>query len=607
MSRLIPARTAYSILITLLVLGGGVGPSARLTSAASLQTQDAGADLLIVGAGPSGLSAALDAAQQGARVTVIDMWSIFGGHGVLSGGVLSIVGTPLQKSHGVEDNPELAYRDFIEWGKDNNREWVRFYVNNSRHLIYDWLTGMGLEFRSLGRQPGNSVRRIHSTLGGGRALVTTLYRETLKYPNVEFIWNHKVTGLVKENGRISGVQTENLRTGEVRIFRASAVILATGGFQSNLEMVREFWPQDLKFPDRLLFSAGFNAIGSGHELAQEAGGVLNYMDHQWNYSTGIPHPRHPGTDRGLSGGSSVSIWVNEESMRFVNESASPRDSFPVIVNQKSSTYWAIFDDVATVRMSGTGWDDPKQVFSEEAPDLIKSADSIEELAKMAGLPADALKGTVDRYNAMVDQGKDEDFGRFDSDRPPSEEINIRPHTPQKIEQPPFYAVQSFPLTRKSMGGVLIDLSCRVLDRNNQPIPGLYAVGELTGLAQINGKAALEGTFLGPSIVTGRVAAQSALAELGHKPGQISRKSTSPTQPSRGAEPSVKNETCLECHSLPQLVDQKRPGYDHFERVHRIVLNEQYRCVSCHSEMAPVGMESHQFDRAVQAENCLRCH
>jgi len=600
-------RVAYGMVIALLVLGVGVVHSATVTSTPSLQTQDTDADLLIVGAGPSGLSAALDAAQKGARVTVIDMWSIFGGHGVLSGGVLSIVGTPYQKARGVEDNPDLAYRDFIKWGEDNNTDWVRFYVNNSRHLIYDWLTGMGLEFRSLGRQPGNTVRRIHSTLGGGRALVTTLYREALKYPNVEFLWNYKVTDLVKENGRISGVQTENLRTGEVQIFRASAVILATGGFQSNLEMVRENWPQDLKFPDRLLFSAGFNAIGSGHELAQEAGAVLNHMDHQWNYSTGIPHPRHPGTDRGLSGGSSVSIWVNEEGRRFVNESASPRDSFPVIVNQKSSTYWAIFDDVATVRMSGTGWDDPKKVFSEEAPDLIKSADSIEELAKRVGLPADALKGTVDRYNAMVDQGKDEDFGRFDSDRSPSEEINIRPHTPQKIEQPPFYAVQSYPLTRKSMGGVLIDLSCRVLDRNNQPIPGLYAVGELTGLAQINGKAALEGTFLGPSIVTGRVAAQSALAELGHKPGKISRKSTSPTQPSRGAEPSVRNETCLECHSLPQLVDQKRPGYDHFERVHRIVVNEQYRCVSCHSEMAPVGMESHQFDRAVQAENCLRCH
>ena len=590
-------RIAYGMVIALLLLGGGMVHS---------QTQ-ADADLLIVGAGPSGLSAALDAAQQGARVTVVDMWSIFGGHGVLSGGVLNIVGTPYQKAHGVEDNPDLAYQDFIKWGEDNNTEWVRYYVNHSRRLIFDWLTGMGLEFRSLGRQPGNSVRRIHSTLGGGRALVTTLYQESLKYPNVEFLWNYKVIDLVKENGRISGVATENLRTGEARTFRASAVILATGGFQSNLEMVREFWPQDLKFPDRLLFSAGFNATGSGHELAQEAGGVLHYMDHQWNYSTGIPHPRHQGTDRGLSGGSAVSIWVNEEGRRFVNESASPRYSFPAIVNQTSSTYWAIFDDEAGVRMSGTGWDNAKQVISEEAPDLMKSADSIEELAKSVGLPADALKGTVDRYNAMVDQGKDKDFGRFDPDRSPSEEINIRPHTPQKIEQPPFHAIQSYPVTRKSMGGVSIDLSARVLDRNNQPIPGLYAVGELTGLAQINGKAALEGTFLGPSIVTGRVAAQSALAELGHKPGQISRKGATPTQPSRQGEPSVKNETCLECHSLPQLVDQKRPGYDHFERVHRIVLNEQYACVSCHSEMAPVRMESHRFDRAVQAENCARCH
>jgi predicted oxidoreductase len=466
---------------------------------------------------------------------------------------------------------------------------------------------MGLEFRSLGRQPGNSVRRIHSTLGGGRALVTTLYRESLKYPNVEFMWNYKVTDLVQEGGRISGVAAENLRTGEARTFRASAVILATGGFQSNLEMVREFWPQNLKFPDRLLFSAGFNATGSGHELAQEAGGVLHYMDHQWNYSTGIPHPRHQGTDRGLSGGSSVSIWVNAQGKRFVNESASPRYSFPAIVNQTSSTYWAIFDDQAGVRMSGTGWDHPKQIISEEAPDLMKSADSIEELARKAGLSADVLRRTVDRYNAMVDQGKDEDFGRFDSDRSPSEEIDIRPHTPQRIEQPPFYAVQSYPVTRKSMGGVSIDLSCRVLDRNNQPIPGLYAVGELTGLAQINGKAALEGTFLGPSIVTGRVAAQSALAELGHKPAQLSRKSSSPTQQTSGGDPSVENETCLECHSLPQQVNQKRPGYDHFERVHRLVLSEGYECISCHSEMAPVVMESHRFDRAVQAENCARCH
>lgn len=562
-------------------------------------------DLLIVGAGPSGLSATLEALQQGVQTTVIDMWSTFGGHGILSGGVLSIVETPMQKAQGIEDSPELAYQDFIEWGEDNNPEWVRFYVNNSRNLIYDWLIGMGLEFRSVGRQPGNRVPRIHTTLGGGRALVTTLYRESLKYPNVNFIWNHKVTGLVREKQRIAGVVTENLRTGELQTFRAAAVILATGGFQSNLDMVRRNWPKHLKSPDRLLFSAGFNATGSGHELAQEVGGVLRDLDHQWNYSTGIPHPGHPGTERGLSGGSSVSIWVNAEGRRFVNESASPKDSLPAILNQPHSTYWTIFDAMANFRMSGTGWDNAKEVLLEKAPDLIKSANSIEDLAKVTGLPTDSLKATVDRYNTMIDQGQDVDFGRFDKHRSPSEEIDIRPHTPQKIKQAPFYAVQEYPVTRKSMGGVAIDLFCRVVDQNNRPIPGLYAVGELTGLAQINGKAALEGTFLGPSIVTGRVAARSVLADLDYQAISISPMTRD--HRSTGGETSVGNETCLKCHELSTLVNADRQGYDHFERSHRVILEGRHECVSCHAEFVPVDLESHRFNRMAQAENCSTCH
>ncbi len=85
--------------------------------------------------------------------------------------------------------------------------------------------------------------------------------------------------------------------------------------------------------------------------------------------------------------------------------------------------------------------------------------------------------------------------------------------PPKIEKPPSYAGRFVPLTRKSMGGVVIDLSCRVLNASGKPIPGLYAVGELTGLAGVNGKCTLEGTFLGASILTGRVAGRAALTEL----------------------------------------------------------------------------------------------
>ena len=100
------------------------------TDGAEAANQDA--DVVIVGAGISGLSAALEAARGGARVAVVDMASVFGGHAVMSEGQVSIIGTPLQESRNIRDSPELAYRDFIEWGEDANADWVRYYVSNSR-------------------------------------------------------------------------------------------------------------------------------------------------------------------------------------------------------------------------------------------------------------------------------------------------------------------------------------------------------------------------------------------------------------------------------------------------------------------------------------------
>ena len=105
---------------------------------------------------------------------------------------------------------------------------------------------------------------------------------------------------------------------------------------------------------------------------------------------------------------------------------------------------------------------------------------------LSGLPAAQLVATVKRYNQLVEAGKDEDFGRFGPDR---SDYNNEASPP--LAPPPDYAMQAYPLTRKSMGGVSIDIACRVLDKKQKPIPGLYAVGELTGLAGINGKAALE--------------------------------------------------------------------------------------------------------------------
>jgi flavocytochrome c len=560
------------------------------------------ADVIVVGAGIAGLSAAWELAQGGAKVVIVDMASVFGGHAVMAEGLLSIVGTPAQSARGLRDTPDLAYKDFQTWGEDANLDWVGYYVNNSRREIYDWVAQMGVTFDTIITRPGNSVFRIHRTKGRGLALVSPIYRACLETPNIAFTWNSRVERLHINGRRITGVSTTNTRTGASTELHAHAVVLATGGFQSDLDLVREFWPSGLRFPENILVGSGINSNGSGLKLAQEVGGVVGRLDHQWNYITGMPDPRYPGSRRGLNAFNNDSIWVNAEGRRFIAELTSHKSGMPILLSQKGATYWSIFDESAkrSLFVSGSNWGDftviEKLIFSN--PDLVKTARTISELAAKAGLPSGAFTETVRRYNEMVEGGTDADFGRFGPGKP---------HQPKKIATPPFYAVQHFPITRKSMGGVVIDTSCRVQDAEQRTIPGLYAAGEVTGLAGINGKAGLEGTFLGPSIVTGRVAGRTVLEDLGRKPGP-GTVTPRPIDPPIKPDPLATTSLCLSCHDLPKLTAQPRPGYWHFEKVHREVVATKRDCTSCHAELTPTFVpEKHRINRLAQVQNCATCH
>ncbi|MBI3861939.1 MAG: FAD-dependent oxidoreductase [Planctomycetia bacterium] len=547
-------------------------------------------DVIVVGAGISGLSAALDLGRGGARVTVVDMSSVFGGHAVMSQGSVSIVASPAQERAGIQDSPDLAFRDFHRWGEDPATEWVRYYVDNSKRDIYDWLDELGVRFSEVLASSGNSVPREHQPVGRGIGLVTPIYRACLELGNVEFVWNSKVVKLLSHRGRVQGVVTRDLRTGAERDLQAGAVILATGGFQSNLEMVRKFWPATFRFPEKILTGSGRNSVGLGHELARTAGGELLRMDYQWNYFTGLPDPRYPGTKRGLNATNLYGILVNAEGKQFANFHGWAKEVMPILLQQENATCWCIFDEASKsyFQVSGSDWGDFRKVDTQilQNTELVKKADSLEELAHLAGLPANDLMQTVARYNELVELGEDKDFGRFGPGKPA-----FSNQASPKIATPPFYAMQTFPLTRKSMGGVAIDLSCRVLDRQSQAIPGLYAVGELTGLAGINGKAALEGTFLGPCIVTGRVAARALLAEL-----NIAAERSAPAA-----------SRCADCHDLEQLLSQKRDGYWHFDYVHRTTSDRGLDCRNCHSELAPYRADDHRINRQSLATSCVMCH
>ncbi len=568
-----------------------------ILAAAEVQAKQAKeADVIVVGAGIAGLSSALEAARGGATVLVVDLWSIFGGHAVLSHGGLAIVGTPVQQAQGVVDTPEIAARDFLEWGEDANEPWVRYYAANSREQIYDWLTSMGVEFSGALRIPGNSVARFHEPVGRGLGLVSPIYRHAVRHPNIRFLWNFKVDALVVEEGRVSGVEGVHLRSSERATLGSDFVVLATGGFQSNLDMVRSFWPKDVRFPERLLAGSGLNSLGFGHLVAEKSGAVLYQMDHQWNYATGLPDPRYPDGKRGLNASNDAAIWVNAAGQRFVNEQSSNKEQFAALVAQEGSKYWAIFDEPAKRQFAITGsdWADFRVI--EETifknPELVKSASTLEALAHVAGLPKDALADTVAHYNQRVREGVDKDFGRA--------------RFGGEIETPPFYAVTFYPLARKSMGGIRIDTDSRVLDKDTKPIAGFLAAGEVTGFGGINGKAGLEGTFLGPSIVTGRVAGRTILKEIGESRSLTAVSESSPAPQSAVGE-EFENDTCQTCHDLPALLESSRPGYSHFEKVHRVVMEKVFRCRTCHEEMVPIDLERHRIDAVRQIDTCKNCH
>jgi uncharacterized protein len=570
-----------TLLVTLILsllqpLAGFTKPQNQPPHPNSVETTD----LIIVGAGLAGLSAALEAGRSGAKVLVIDQASIFGGHAIMSEGELNIIDTPFQRSKGIQDSTDLAYTDFTKWGEDNDPGWVRYYVEHSKVEIFDWVTAMGVTFHGITPHEGSSVPRNHLTDGRGLGLVRPVYLECLINPNIAFRWNVEVRSLLSDHGTVHGVRSRNLRTDEEIDYRSKAVILATGGFQSNTALALTNWPANLPKPPVLLAGSGVNSKGSGLKLATDVGAALFHLDHQWNYVNGLPDPRYPGMQRGLSisvGG----VLVNNKGVDFGQKGLSDAEWFAVAVSQPSSTYWQVFDDKQKQNfwVSGTDWANPatiQRVLFDD-PSVIKRASTLEQLAQITGLPTDALTKSVTEYNESHNN---------------------------KIQTPPFYAAQLFPLARKSMGGISIDHQAHVMNSQAKVIPGLYAAGEATGEANINGKQALEGTFLGPAIITGRIAARTALRDFSIH-GEVPP--VAKTAANAAFDHPLTNAPCLSCHQLQQAIDKPRSGYWHFERVHKIVLETHRECAECHSAMGEPATPQHRITPLIQANSCTVCH
>jgi len=478
-------------------------------------------DIAIVGAGGAGMAAGIEARDAGARALAFEQSAEPGGAGIISGGGCLIVGSPLQKAQGIHDTPDLAFKDWIDWGGPSADEvWARYYIEHSLHDLYHWAEGLGSKWVDLKFQEGNSVLRWTRAERNGLGLMTRLI-DGFRNKGGEIVPQTEITGLRFEDGRVRGLDGRNARTGEPIAVKAKAVVVASGGFNSNLDMVLEFNPALRN--DRILEGSGRGSTGAGHKLVRQAGGYLTHMDHIWFYVYATPDYRDPRQRRGLvfrlvPG----NIWVNQQGCRFHNEALSGGNSAtPALMVQSPRHAWAIMDTpmTATMEIADPYYRDGDKVVRAKVIELldnspfIRKADSLGELAKKMEVDVPTFLATVARYNTACQQrlATEPEFGK--------------PLKSSKaFDTPPYYAVQIFPLARKNFGGVKTDVKCRVLDKHFEPIAGLYAAGEVAGMAggHINGRAALEGTMLGPAIFSGRVAGGWAAQAAGHGRGFVGK-------------------------------------------------------------------------------------
>lgn len=449
-------------------------------------------DLLVIGGGLAGYCAALEAANAGADVLLVEKEAKIGGATILSGGSFAFAGTELQRRHGVEDSEERLFEDLRRvGGYENDEALVARYVENQRNT-HAWLERLGVHFVRLFIASGQSVPRAHSR--NAKEVLDLVAATAHATGRVRTRLRSSARRLARDGpeGRITGAVVEV--DGEEHSVRAHrGVVIATGGFSRNERLLQLFAPQQAG-AQRM---GGPGNTGDGLLMAWRLG--AGFRDMGFIKGTFGNHPSAGPEDHFLlfpiyAGG----IAVNACAERFVDESLSYKLIGEACLRQPGCIGYQVFDQPIFERgKPGI----PSMDFQAdlEAGRVVKAA-SLRELAAKLGLDGPALEAAVTRYNGSVRAGHDADFGR--------RTLCNAFGTPVAIETPPFYGFASKTVVLATYCGLTVDHSARVRDVFGAPMEGLFAAGGVMG--GFHGQAYMTGTANGKAAIFGRIAARSAL-------------------------------------------------------------------------------------------------
>lgn len=517
------------------VLGALAPAHAR---AAVQEKWDDEADVIIVGTGAAGFAAAIEANDAGAGVLMIEKAKSFGGRSIHANGDCQMPASHIQQKEGIQDHADWAFEDYYFHGEQRAvPEVLRVFVEGAADTAL-WLEKLGIVWSTPRLQtPDCRVPRTIAPVAspsyrgvGGMALIDVLHQHAVKR-RIPIKLEHRLTSIIRPDSRgpVMGIQVAHAgRTLNLRARRA--VILATGGYNANHRMLRALHPQ----LDEMFNWAGApytQNTGDAHLASMRVGAGLadassppsfwmifgSTQVFRWEPQT----PDSPFVRAGLpfARGNRAPMLVDTDGKRFVNEHVfntgdaevtTPWVAAYLTLPKRPRNVWAIVDSVGAADM---GWrraqfiDPAAQQTPYLDPELLATADTLDELAARVGISAEGLRATVGKYNVGVDTDFDRPF----------------PYTP--IVKPPFYAAKMSPLFADQSSGMRVNSRMQIIDQafqmvesgasesvaiDREPIiPHLYGAGEFTGgsfgASRGHGK-------LGSYVVQGRVAGKAAAAE-----------------------------------------------------------------------------------------------
>lgn len=493
------------------------------------------ADVIIIGGGGAGLAAAASAGESGASVILIDKAAALGGNTILSGGIFNTSDEEMQSKEAMSNSTRAELMSYLDYKEEDFgdfagtlaelKEQIRAYAESGATHLFDspelhmiqtytgskreglngsiivpnhslidvlchnsldawhWLLEIGTpSLDSLSIGVGALWMRTHSIDGGALPLIQSLEANARKQ-GAEIMLYTEATDFIVENGKVVGVNAVKNDGTKVILHANKGVVLATGGFAGNIDMVLEnnnYWPD---MTETVKTDNTATANGDGIRMAKAVGantvgmGFIQML------------PTCSAVD-GLAGkGVGSQLYVNKEGLRYVNET-SERD---VLCKAALAQTGGVFYGVGDAKMYNHALQGEAKVADSVAKGYAFIGDTLEEAARNAGIDGEQLVKTVEAFNTYVEQESDPDFGRYGF--------------MGKVEEGPFLIVPMSPALHHTMGGVEINTETQVINTNGEVIPGLYAAGEVCG--GIHAGNRLGGNAITDIIVFGRIAGANA--------------------------------------------------------------------------------------------------